>query len=454
MKETKLKLIQQQPEYLPQPQFVTVIVPVALPKLYTYSIPFHFKEALKVGVRVEVQFGRNKLYSALVYKIHAKPPEGYAAKPILNILDLEPIVSLSQLKLWEWMSQYYACTMGEVMNAALPAGLKLTSESKILLRPDFTEEQFEREDLSEKEYIILQALYNRIELSIGQIRDLIDQKTVYQPIKRLMQKGLIFAKESLKSKYSPKTMDIIHLSEPYKSDSSQLEQAFEIIGQRAMKQATTLLSFLQLSKEYKQVKKSDLYQRAGIGASLLKKLVDKKILTVEAVEISRLSEYDAALIAHNHLSEVQMNCLASIQDYFKSKAVVLLHGVTGSGKTQVYIELIEAIIAKGQQVLYLLPEIALTTQIVSRLQKYFGDKIVVSHSKFNNNERVEIWQRVLDGVPLILGARSALFMPFQNLGLIIVDEEHDPSYKQNDPAPRYNARDTSKLLDNGFISKL
>ena len=446
MKESKLHLIDQPSAPASQQQFVSVIVPVALPKLYTYSIPFLLQGVLKVGIRVEVQFGRNKLYSALVYKIHQTPPDGYKAKPILSVLDFDPIVSESQLKLWEWMRSYYACTLGEVMNAALPAGLKLTSESKILLRPDFTEEQFEREDLSEKEYIILQALYNRIELTVEQIREIIEQKTVYQHIKRLIQKKLIFAKESLKLKYSPKTIDIVHLSEPYKSDPSKLEQAFEIIGQRAMKQAATLLTYIQLSKESKQVKKSDLYQGAGIDAAILKKLVDKKILEIEPVEISRLSEYQGNLLDHNHLSEAQAACFTAIKDHFSTKKVVLLHGVTGSGKTQVYIEMIEAVIAKGQQVLYLLPEIALTAQIVSRLQKYFGDKIVVSHSKFNNNERVEIWQRVLDGVPLILGARSALFMPFQNLGLIIVDEEHDPSYKQNDPAPRYNARDTAVFL--------
>ncbi|MFK7798005.1 MAG: primosomal protein N' [Aureispira sp.] len=426
--------------------FVTVIIPVAIPKLYTYSVPLHLKPFVRVGCRAEVQFGKSKLYAALIYKIHNNAPEAYSTKPIINVLDEEPVVTSLQFQLWEWMSKYYATTMGEVMNAALPAGLKLASETTLLIRPGFTEEDFAREDLKEKERTILEALYQRIELSVAEVQAILDQKTIYPYIKSLMEKRLIRVKEELRDKYTTKKVDLIELAEPYKSDPSQLKVAFEKIGTRALRQAETLMAYIQLSKELEEVPKKTLYDRARIEAPMLKKLVDKGILVVVQKAISRLSNYHGAVIGNFKLSQAQDQALVEVQAAFAQKNVVLLHGVTGSGKTQVFVELMEEIIAQGKQVLYLLPEIALTAQIVQRLQKHFGDQIVVYHSKFNNNERVEIWQSVLEGTPIVLGARSALFLPFNNLGLIIVDEEHDPSYKQKEPAPRYNARDTAVFL--------
>jgi len=426
--------------------FVTVIVPVALAKLYTYSVPLHLKDLVQKGLRAEVQFGRKKLYAALIYDVHHEEPTGYSPKPILNVLDEEPLVTPEQFKLWEWMSQYYATTMGEVMNAALPAGLKLASETKVILRPDFEEEDFATNDLNEKEYTILEALYNRVELTIAEIQEAVQQKTIYPHIKSLLEKRLIRINEELKTKYKPKKVDMICLAEPYRSDTSKLRDAFEMIGTRALRQAETLMAYIQLSKEMEEVPKTALYDRARIDSTGLKKLTEKGILEIYHKEISRLSEYDGEIIDNFKLSNAQEQALFEIRDHFEEKNVVLLHGVTGSGKTQVYVELMEEVIARGEQVLYLLPEIALTAQIVSRLQKHFGDNIIVYHSKFNTNERVEIWQNALDGIPIILGARSALFMPFTNLGLIIVDEEHDPSYKQNEPSPRYNARDTAVFM--------
>lgn len=426
--------------------FVTVIIPVALSKLYTYSVPLHFKEAVRVGCRAEVQFGKSKLYAALIYKIHTNAPENYSPKPIINVLDEEPVVTPEQFQLWEWMSRYYATTMGEVMNASLPAGLKLASETTLLIRPGFTDEDFAREDLKEKERMILEALYQRVELSIAEVQALLDQKTIYPYIKSLMEKRLIRVKEELKDKYTAKKVDLIELAEPYKSDSTQLRYAFEKIGTRAMRQAETLMAYIQLSKELEEVPKKALYDRAKVDATMLKKLVDKDILVVYQKEISRLGGYEGDVIGNFKLSQAQDQALVEVQACFEEKNVVLLHGVTGSGKTQVFVELMEEMIAQGKQVLYLLPEIALTAQIVQRLQKHFGDQIAVYHSKFNNNERVEIWQNVLHGIPIVLGARSALFLPFNDLGLIIVDEEHDPSYKQNEPSPRYNARDTAVFL--------
>lgn len=441
-------------EETPERLFVTVIVPVALPKQYTYSVPLHLKDLVQVGLRVEVQFGKNKLYSALIYKVHHDAPVNYTAKPILNVLDVRPIVTSHQLKLWEWMSQYYVTTMGEVMNAALPAGLKLASETLVMLHANFDEEDFSTPNLSEKEYTILEALYNRKEMTIAEIQSVIEQKTIYPYIKGLLEKRLIHIQEELVAKYQPKMIEMVRLAEPYFSDNSQLRQAFEAIGNKALRQAETLMALIQLSKEMPEVPKEALYDRAKTDSAGLKKLVEKNIIEIYRKEISRLGEYDGEIMGNFKLSAHQEQALSEIREHFTDKKVVLLHGVTGSGKTQVFVELMEEAIAKGQQVLYLLPEIALTAQIVGRLQKHFGDKILVYHSKFNTNERVEIWQNVLDGIPIVLGARSALFLPFQNLGLIIVDEEHDPSYKQNEPAPRYNARDTAVFLSHLHQAKI
>ncbi len=433
--------------------FVTVILPVAIPKLYTYSVPLHFKGLMQVGIRVEVQFGKNKLYAALVHEVHHREPEGYTPKPIINVLDEIPLVTAHQFQLWQWMSIYYAATLGEIMQAALPAGLKLTSETKVLLRPDFEEEHFSIYELKDKEYTIIEALFRRMEMSIAEMQEVIDQKTIYPYIKSLLDKKLIYIREELKTKYKPKMIDMIQLGEAYRGDDSLLQGAFEQLG-RAMRQAETLMAYIQLSKEMPEVTKEALYERANIKSTMLKNLVDKGVLEIYQKGISRLTEYEGDVFANFDLSNAQQNALEAIHKEFEEHQVVLLHGVTGSGKTQVYVELIEQAVLQGKQVLYLLPEIGLTAQIVGRLQKHFGDQIIVYHSKFNNNERVEIWEASLAGMPIILGARSALFLPFDDLGLIIVDEEHDSSYKQKDPSPRYNARDTAVYLGHQYKAKV
>ena len=340
-----LHLLENTPSEQVQRLFVTVIVPVALPKQYTYSVPLHLKDLVQVGVRAEVQFGKSKLYSALIYKVHNKAPEGYVPKPILNVLDATPVVTTEQLRLWEWMSHYYAATMGEVMNAALPAGLKLASETKIILRPDFDEEDFANHNLNEKEYTILEALHNRVELTIAEIQEIINQKTIYPHIKSLMEKRLVHVLEELKNKYKPKTIDMVRLAEPYHSDSSQLQQAFEIIGNRAIRQAEVLMAYIQLSKELSAVPKKALYERAKTDSAGVKKLVDKNILEIYPKEISRLEEYEGEIIGNFKLSNAQYQALFEIKENFEEKNVVLLHGVTGSGKTQIFVELMEEAIA-------------------------------------------------------------------------------------------------------------
>lgn len=422
--------------------YATVILPLALPKPYTYAAPEHLVPELSFGKRVEVQFGQSKLYTALVIDIHHRPPEGYRPKPLLAVVDDEPIINAMQLQLWQWLADYYLCTLGEVMHAALPANLKLASETLITLSPLFDEDY---SGLDDKEYLIAEALSIQHEISIADVRGILQQKTVYPLIRRLLEKRIIYLKEGLKEKYSPKTVGCVRLAEPYASQPALLEEAFALCS-RSSRQVEALMAYVQLSRKQEFIRRQDIYQAAGVDSAVLNALAKKQIFSLYEREVSRLGGYEEETVGADTLSAQQEQALAGIRESFNTKNVVLLHGVTGSGKTRVYIELIQETIQRGEQVLYLLPEIALTTQIISRLQKVFGAQIAVYHSRLNNNERVEMWDGVLKGKPVVLGARSALFLPFRKLGLIVVDEEHDSSYKQYDPNPRYNARDAAIYL--------
>ena len=429
--------------------YIAVIIPIAVPKPYTYFVPNEFVKDIKIGIRVEVQFGKSKLYSALVVKILDSPPPNQKPKPILSIIDADPIVFEPQIKLWQWISAYYSCTLGEVMNAALPAGMKLSSETRVILSPIFDGDY---DGFNDKEYMIAEALSIQNELSISNIRDILDQKTVYPLINRLLQRKIIYLKEELMTRYKPKEVSCVRLQEPYASASAMLEIAFEKLS-RSDRQVEAMMAFLQLSQKQEVVMCQEVYKKANVDLGVLKAMEKKGVLEIYKKEVSRISGYEEDLIDSQTLTEQQIRVLEEIKSE-KDKKVTLIHGVTGSGKTRVYIELINEAIARGEQVLYLLPEIALTTQLVSRLQKIFGDQIAVYHSRMNNPERVEIWQSVVKGKPIVMGARSGLFLPYQNLKLIVVDEEHDTSYKQVDPAPRYNARDVAVYLSHLYDAKI
>ncbi|MEM6964334.1 MAG: primosomal protein N' [Bacteroidota bacterium] len=422
--------------------YASVILPIAVPKPYTYFIPSEMMDLVHPGIRVEVQLGKKKLYSAIVLELTEKAPEGTKPKPILSIIDKSPIVDATQLKLWKWMAQYYCCSLGEVMVAALPAGLKMSSETQIVMSPFFTEDYTM---LKDKEYLVAEALRNRQELTVDDVRQILGQKTVYPLLYRLLEKKIIYLKEELKGSYKPKKIGCVRLQEPYATEPILLEEAFQLTA-RSQKQTEALLAFVQIYKTQPYVRKQDLYKMAAVDAAVLNAMQKKGIFEIYDREISRVGNYAEETIEKFDLTKIQKDALGQIKNIFEEKNTVLLHGVTGSGKTRIYVELIEEAIKQGEQVLYLLPEIALTTQIVARLQKIFGDDIAVYHSRMNNNERVDLWKTVLNKKPIILGARSALFLPFRNLKLIIVDEEHDPSFKQYDPAPRYNARDAAIYL--------
>jgi len=422
--------------------YVQVILPLALPKPYTYAVPEEWVAEVAFGKRVEVQFGKSKRYSALIVAITPQPPEQQRPKPIVSVIDEAPIINERQWQLWQWIADYYLCSLGEVMNAALPANLKLASETVLTLSPLFGDDFSELDD---QEYLIAEALTIQQEISIGDVRDILQRKSVYPLIRRMLEKRILYLKEDIKQKYKPKTIRCVALQEPYASQPQLLEHAFEKLS-RSNRQVEALMAFVQLSRQQEFVRRRDIYQKAGVDSNVLKAIEKKGVFSFYEREVSRLGAYEEAIIEAQTLSQQQEAALGAIRQAFNRQQPVLLHGVTGSGKTRVYIELMQEAIDRGEQVLYLLPEIALTTQIVSRVEKIFGDQIAVYHSRLNNNERVELWNQVLKGKPAVLGARSALFLPFQKLGLVIVDEEHDSSFKQYDPNPRYNARDTAVYM--------
>ena len=412
--------------------FADVILPLPLKNVFTYEVPKDFFD-LKVGMRVIVQFGQKKFYTALVYATHNTPPSNYTPKQIQEVLDSQAVVSEAQFRLWNWMSEYYCCTLGEIMNSALPSALKLSSETKLILEST----QIQKSDLTDKEYLVIEALEQKKELSLKEVSAILNQKTIFPVINTLLKRNIISLLEEINEKYRPKTIRKVKLVN---------ELIDESVLKNAKKQKLIVEHFFSLRKELNtdSVAVSQLLKSASASHQTLNSLIEKGLFSVYEDEISRLEHFEKEDLISFDLSPAQQQAFNQIKTNFEEKDVALLHGVTSSGKTEIYIKLIREAIDNGQQVLYLLPEIALTTQIINRLRKHFGDLVGVYHSKFNNNERAEIWNEVQNSgrFPVILGTRSSIFLPFSNLGLIIVDEEHENTFKQQQPSPRYNARDT------------
>jgi len=433
--------------------FVDVILPLPVPGLFTYRVPYELNDSVGRWKRVVIQFGKKKVYTAIIVNIHETPPQNYAVKYILSVLDANPIMNHLQFKFWQWISAYYMCEPGEVMNVAIPSAFKLASESRIILNPNF---EGDIEGLNEKEYLVVDALDIQKKLTLTEVENIIEQKKVIPVIKGLIEKNIVVVEEELKERYKPKKETYLRLSEEY-LDESKLQELFNQLEKRAFKQLEVLMAFISLSNfgsdKIRDVRKGELTKKQNFGQGVIKALVNKGVLITSAKIISRLGDFDASSQPEDiELSLDQKETLDHIKSSFSDKNTVLLHGVTSSGKTELYIKLIQDALEHRKQVLYLLPEIALTTQIINRLRKYFGNLVGVYHSRYNENERVEIWNNVLNNkinktkYQIILGPRSALYLPYSNLGLVIVDEEHDYSYKQFDPAPRYNARDAAVYL--------
>ena len=433
--------------------FIDVILPIPLEKRFTYSITQAESEFLTIGMRVSIPFGKTKIYTGIVAAIHQTAPVIYEAKEIHQILDEQPIVTLKQLQLWQWIAKYYMCTEGEVMRAALPNAFLLESET-IISKNNALE--LNENDLKDDEYLIYEALQHQSSLKIQDISNILDKKNVLPVVKRLVEKEAIILNEEIYDKYKPKYVRYVKLTDAYNSQEA-LNQLLEALSSRAKKQRDVVLTLFSISaKTKKPVKVTDLITESQASSATVKALIDKNILEDYHIQTDRVVYEGEENEDSKSLNQYQTEALQQIQTSFQTQNVVLLHGITSSGKTEVYVKLIETSLAKGQQVLYLLPEIALTTQLVTRLQNYFGEQVAVFHSKYSAHERVEVYNQVLNNsakAKIILGARSSIFLPFNDLGLIIVDEEHESSFKQFDPAPRYHARDVAVVLASIFKAK-
>ena len=411
--------------------------------MFTYKITQAEASFLEVGTRVAVPFGKSKIYTALVAEIHQTAPDAYEAKEIHQILDDVPLVTTKQLKHWSWIANYYMCSLGEVMRSALPSAFLLESETLVLQNEQFIDESA----LTDDEFLIVEALQHQSSLKIDKIGAILDRKRVLPILHQLLDKGAIQLQEELYERYTPKLVKYVRLAETYANEKG-LNELLESLS-RAKKQRELVLTYFSIQASSKKpIKAKILKEQSGSSDAVLKALVLKEIFEIYHIQVDRIN-FEGENKNIKELSDYQHNVYKKINELFNIKDVTLLHGITSSGKTEIYAKLIEEVLKRGRQVLYLLPEIALTTQLITRLQVYFGDRISVFHSKYSLNERVEVWQNVLhknEKAQLVLGARSSVFLPFDDLDLIIVDEEHETSYKQFDPAPRYHARDAAIVL--------
>ena len=437
-------------------KYVDVIVPLPIASQYTYSLPPEFEESVKEGCRVVVSFGPKKFYTAIVTKVHDAAPEGYETKDIEEVLDASPVLLPRQLEFWNWLSTYYLCTLGDVYKAAVPSGMKLESETIVVYNEEFEAIQ----PLGDSEQRLLDVLSSDKEQCVTQLQRTLALKNILPVVKRLLDKEAIFVKEDLKRNYKPRTEARVRLGNRG-LDESGMTVLFNELS-RAKKQLAVLMKYIELSgwtnrdESLNEVTKKELLEKANATTTIFNGLVDKGIFEVYYQEIGRLDRSEVSTSEGNVLNPSQQMAFTSILENFRQKSVCLLHGVTSSGKTEIYIHLIQEALRQGKQVLYLLPEIALTTQITERLKRVFGNRLGVYHSKFPDAERVEIWQKQLGEkeYDVILGVRSSIFLPFKRLGLVIVDEEHENTYKQQDPAPRYHARSSAIMLASMYGAKV
>ncbi|MDI1317953.1 primosomal protein N' [Flavobacterium sp.] len=432
--------------------FIEVIIPLSLPKTFTYKVSELEFNFIKKGMRIAVPFGRSKIYTALAVDLHQIAPALYEAKEIHQILDEQPIVNEFQINHWFWIASYYMCNIGDVYRGALPSALLLESETIISQNK---ETFIDKTELTDDEFLIFEALQQQSSLKVQDIINILNKKTILPVIQKLINRDIISLQEEIKEEYKPKLIRYIRLQEKYLAEEKLIGL---LDGLKSEKRKNLVLQYFQLqAQEKKPISVKQLTEAAQSSTAIVKALVEKEIFEEYFIQEDRVNFEKNKVDNELKLSEAQQIAFDEIEKSFIEKEVLLLHGVTSSGKTEIYTKLIENYIDKGKQVLYLLPEIALTTQLVSRLTAHFGNKVAVFHSKYSNNERVEVWNNVIensDAAQIVIGARSAMFLPFNNLGLIIVDEEHETTFKQQDPAPRYHARDAAIVLANSHKAKV
>ena len=429
--------------------FVEVILPLPLPKLYTYRINEDEAHFLQTGMRVAVSFGKSKVYTALVHKVHTNEPT-YETKDIEYILDETPIVTPNQITHWQWIADYYMCTLGEVIKSALPSAFLLESETII----EIAEKDLNPYLFSDDEFQVYEALHYKTALKGSEVSKIIPKKKTLKVIKSLVEKGAARISERIFEKYVPKLVKFIRLAKDYQSQEG-LQKALELL--KGEKQKKLIMAYFNhINREVLPLKVENLLEEAKVSNAVLKSVVEKGILEIYYLQKDRVSFAGSEVLAKKTLNNIQNEALYQVQQQFQTKNTVLLQGVTASGKTEIYIELIDQYLKKGKQVLYLLPEIALTIHLINRLKKHFGKNLSVYHSKYNTNERIEVWNNVLNNcskAQLVVGVRSSVYLPFKDLGLVVIDEEHDSSYRQFDPAPRLQARDSAIMLANIFKAK-
>ena len=436
-------------------KYIDVILPLPLANTFTYSVPDEWADSVRIGMRVVVQFGKKKMYTAVVALIHTQKPDTvYEIKEIVSLLDAQPILRFPQLKFWDWISSYYQAFMGDVYQAAVPAGLKLESETRVCINPDFEAESL----LSDKEQKVLDILSDGKPLTISELNKIAETRDIMPTLNKLLEKSAVEISEELSDKFRAKTETFVKLTREALQEEN-LRRIFDELS-RAKKQLNVLMKYIDLSKcliplKQIEVTRKDLLEKSAASAAVLNGLIERNVLETYQKEIGRLDVSEIQTAEVYPLNEFQQTAFTEIEKQFKEKQVVLLHGVTSSGKTELYIHLINKALAEGKQVLYLVPEIALTTQLTTRLKRVFGKRLGVYHSKFSDAERVEIWNNVLNdkSYDVIIGVRSSIFLPFRQLGLVIVDEEHESSYKQYDPAPRYHARNAAIVLASMHAAK-
>ena len=433
--------------------FVEVILPLSLAKTFTYSVSeaeFHY---IKIGMRLAVPFGKSKIYTALVIEIHQNKPTLYEAKEIDQILDEKPIVTEIQIAHWQWIASYYMCAIGDVYRGAMPSALLLESETVISQKTDLV---VDTSLLSDDEFLVYEALQQQSSLKVQDIMSILNKKNIFPVIQKLIDKNILVLQEEIQETYKPKLVRYVRLHPKYESNEG-LSELLETL-KSANKQKEIVLNYFQLSAvEKKPITVKKLVEAANSSSAIVKALIEKEIFEDYFLQEDRVNFTGKIREDQLQLSSAQQKAFEEIKESFIQREVCLLHGVTSSGKTEIYIKLIEEYLETGKQILYLLPEIALTTQLVGRLRTYFGNKVAVFHSKYNNNERIEVWNQVLinsEKAQVVIGARSSLFLPFYNLGFIIVDEEHEQTFKQVDPAPRYHARDAAIVLAHSHKAKV
>ncbi|HEY3385705.1 MAG TPA: primosomal protein N', partial [Saprospiraceae bacterium] len=431
-------------------KYAEILLPLAIDGTYTYLIPTELEDNISFGKRVEVQFGSRKRYAGLVVKMDVSTPT-YRTKEIISVLDREPVILEWQYQVWLWMATYYCCTPGEIMKAALPGAFLLSSETIIQAMPVNEDAILQ---LGEPLYSLFRIIEPRTSITLEELQKISGLKVLYPHVVTLYQLGMILVVEELSEKYTPKKIKLVGLADEYRTEEA-MQLALEMIAS-SEKQTHLFLSYLSLAgKNHNALDPKTILARAEVGQSVLQSLIKKGILKEEFREVNRMDRYIKPIESTDaSLTHVQQKALEQIHHHWQDKEVVLLHGVTGSGKTIIYTDIIKEVITAGGQVLYLVPEIGMSVQLLGRFKKIFGSQITVSHSRLNENERVDVWNLVMKGIPVVAGVRSSIFLPFQNLKLIIVDEEHDISYKQQDPNPRYQARDMAVFLGKKLDAKV